>query len=269
MKLPRLSLTSRLVAAGSAILFLSYWSIFVLTTDDGAAGAASASLNNTASAIVLGWLVHIVLDRHVWPARMATRLAAQVPLSVLFALAWYLAILVVRELRGDWFSQGFAITPFVPIAFAWQMFQGVTFYALAALASLSIHLAGRLYAAEREAGRGAATPEPVSPPAVLMRTGEGNESVAIDSILSISGAGDYSEVTLPGRTICSTTTLAEFESRLPQGDFLRAHRSHIVRLAAIERSEPAGNGRTTLHLVDGRSIVTSRAGTALLREAAL
>lgn len=254
-----------LAVIGSSLLFASYWSIFIITTDDGVWWAAIASANNTLPAICLAWLTHLVLDRYVWPAPFAVRLAVQVPLSVLFALAWYVAILVIRELRGDWLSEGFAIQPFVPVAFAWQMFQGVTFYALAALASLSIVLSRRLRIAE-------AKPEVESSAqmqTLLVRTGDCMEAVSATTVISISGAGDYSEVCLPGRTIYSTTTLADFEARLPQDQFFRAHRSHLVRLSAVERSEPAGNGRTVLHLVDGRSITTSRAGTRLLREAAV
>lgn len=261
----RLDLVSSLAALGACILLLSYWAIFYLTTDDGIVRSAVVSFNNAVPAIALAWLVHLALERYVWPARMAVRLLMQVPLSILFALTWYLAILVVRELRGDWLTEGFSIQPFVPVAFAWQMFQGITFYALAALASLSIWLSRRLSAAGNEAPSGPAQETQT----ILLRTGEGAESVSTDTIVSISGAGDYSEVRMPGRTIYSTTTLAEFEARLPQDKFLRAHRSHLVRLGAIERSEPAGNGRTTLHLLDGHSIVASRAGTRLLREAIL
>ena len=250
---------------GAAILFASYWAIFFLTTNDDAWQAAMASMYNTLPAIALAWIVHVVLDRYVWPAGFAVRLIAQLPLAVLFALSWYLAILVVRGLRGDWLAEGFAIQPFVPVAFVWQMFQGVTFYALAAFASLCVVLNHRLRQLE-EAGTVAVSDEDAT---LLIRTGDGSEMVAIDAIRSISGAGDYVEVALPGRTILSTTTLAQFETRLPQDRFLRAHRSHLVQVGAIARSEPAGNGRTTLHLVDGDCITTSRAGTRLLREMAM
>lgn len=262
---PRFDLISGLVAVGAGLLFLGYWAIFYLTTDDGIARSALASVNNTLPAIALAWLVHLILDRYVWPTGMAVRLLVQLPLSILFALTWYVAILVIRELRGDWLTEGFTIKPFVPIAFAWQMFQGVTFYTLAALASLSIVLSRQL----REARQIAEPDRSAQAPTLLVKTPDGPEAVAIEAITSISGAGDYSELTLPGRIVLSTTTLAEFESRLPQDHFFRAHRSHIVRLGAIDRSESGGNGRTILHLRDGRSIMTSRAGSRLLREAAL
>ena len=259
------SLSTRLCVAGAAILFTAYWIIFYLTTSDSALAAMITAANNTLPAIGLAWLVHVILERHVWTQPLPLRLVVQLPFAVLFALVWYLAILVVRELRGPWLSEGFAIQPFVPVAFAWQMFQGVTFYALAALASLAIVQGRKL----RETLDERATASGHAGTSLLLRTNDGSQTVSIDSLIVISGAGDYSEVALPGRSIYSTTTLAEFESRLPQDQFLRAHRSHLVRLGAIERSEPAGNGRTVLHLQDGRSITTSRAGTRLLRGASL
>ena len=254
-----------MVATGATLLFLAYWLIFALTTDDGLARGAIAAFNNTLPAIALAWLFHLVLDRYVWPASLTIRLAAQVPLSIVFTLAWYIAILIVRELREGWIANGFSIHPFAPVAFAWQMFQGVTFYTLTALASLAINLSRKLHAA---GGKNLVRPLS-SAQTILLRTNEGSEVVPVETIITITGAGDYSEVSLPGRKILSTTTLADFEMRLPQDGFIRAHRSHIVRLGAITRSESAGNGRTVLHLLDGQTVTTSRAGTRILREAAL
>ncbi|MGB7407278.1 MAG: LytTR family transcriptional regulator DNA-binding domain-containing protein [Pontixanthobacter sp.] len=254
---------------GSFLLFVAYWLIFALTTVDGMARAAWAAMFNTVPAIGLAIIAHLVLERHVWPARFLVRVASQIPFALVFAITWYVAILVIRELREGSLSQGLALRGFAPVAFIWQMFQGVTFYALAALASLSIVLGRQVRQMKDEAdhpvsdgGNGAAT-------TFLMRTTEGSEAIPVDDISTVTGAGDYTEVTLPGRKIMSTTTLAQFETRLPADRFIRAHRSHIVRLGAIERSEPAGNGKTVLHLRDGRTITTSRAGTKQLRDASL
>ena len=255
-----------IVVVGAVLLFLSYWAIFVFTTDDGVAHGAVQAANNAVPAVGLALIAHLALDRWVWPARPFVKVFAHLPLALGFALTWYLTILVVRALQSGSLEEGLFLRPFVPIAFVWQMFQGVTFYALTAVSSLALALTRELAAA-----RSVALPEPDKPASdsLLIRTADGAENVAPDTIVSISGAGDYSEIVLPGRTILSATTLAEFEARLPPGHFIRAHRSHIVRLSAIERSEPAGNGRTVLHLVDGRNVTTSRAGTRVLREAAL
>ena len=257
------------VALGAASLFLAYWLIFVFTTDDGWALGAAAALNNALPAILLAWLTHLILRRYIWTASLWIRLAAHLPFSMVFAVAWYLAILVVRELREGWLTQGFSIRPFASVPFAWQMLQGVTFYALAALASLAIVLFDRLRALEAPV-QSAVEPQIRSAASTIMvRTMEGTEAIAVDEIVTVSGAGDYAELTLRNRAILSTASLSEFEARLPETLFLRAHRSHLVRLGAITRSESAGNGRTTLHLIDGRAVTTSRAGARSLREISL
>ena len=265
MQLDRIDPVTRLVLAGALILFLAYWTIFAVTTDDDLLHSAIDALNNVVPAMALAWIAHLLLERYVWRLPMQWKVLSHLPAAIIFSLAWYVAILVIRELRGDWLTEGFVVRPFVPVAFAWQMFQGVTFYTLAALASLSIVLSRRL----AEMTNILEGPVRDSSKTLLLRTIDGAESVAIESITTISGAGDYSELRTSERKYLTTTTLADFEKRLPKDAFLRAHRSHIVRLAAIVRSEPAGNGRTTLHLIDGQDLVTSRAGARLFRETIL
>ena len=253
-----------LTSAGALLLFLAYWLIFALTTNDAAGRGAVMALNNAVPAVLLAVLTHLVLERFVWPRPAWIRLAVQVPLALLFALAWYLSILVVRELRGDWATNGFLIKPFVPVAFAWQMFQGITFYALAALASLAISLSRRLRALENTAD-----PQPElqrNASTILIRTADGTEAVPVEQIASISGAGDYSEVALPGRTILSTTTLTDFAERLPKAHFIRAHRSHLVRLGAVREMIPWFSGRYKLVLSGGLEVIASRARSRDLRE---
>ncbi len=251
-----------MVAGGGVLLFASYWLIFYFTTDDGLLGGSRNAALNALPALALALLVHLVLDKAVWTRGMGFTQLLHVPLSLGFAVLWYLAIGVIGALQNGSLTQALAVRPFVPVAFAWQMFQGVTFYAVAALASLCIHLHGRL--AVLESGTQGVLRQP---PFMLLKTEEGTERISHDKIVKISGAGDHTEVSLRTRVVASATSLAQFEDLLPDAQFIRAHRSHIVSLAAIERSEAAGNGRTTLHLVNGSTVTTSRAGTRALREA--
>lgn len=259
--------TISIVGIGAALLFFAYWLIFALTTDDGLLGGGLSALYNTVPAIILAVVSHLLLERFVWNRPRWLQFAVQVPAAILFAIAWYLAILVVRGLRGGWIVDGFSVTPFVPVAFAWQMFQGVTFYALVALASIAIVMRRRIASlSELVAGAPRSQARPTS---ILVKTQDETQNVAIDEIVSVSGAGDYAEVTLANRTLLSSSRLSKFEAALPDDLFIRAHRSHIVRLGAIMRTEPAGNGRTMLHLLNGSSVVTSRSGSRLLREASM
>lgn len=257
---------SVLVGAATLLLYTAYWLIFAITTDDGFAGSALTAFYNTCPAIALAFVGHALLDRFIWPNGRWIQLGAQVPAAIAFALVWYLAILVIRGLRAGWIDNGFSVWPFSPIAFAWQMFQGVTFYALVALASLGIVMRRQIIElSEAVANIPLSRPSPQS---ILVKTQDETHKVAIDEIVAVSGAGDYAELALLDKTLLSATRLSRFEALLPDDLFIRAHRSHLVRLGAIMRTEPAGNGRTILHMVNGSTVITSRAGTHLLREAA-
>ncbi|APE27834.1 LytR/AlgR family response regulator transcription factor [Aurantiacibacter gangjinensis] len=250
--------------AGIATLFAVYLAVFLLTRPDGFSANLWRATYNVLPVVPLVFGFHALLQTQVWPRRLAIATTLQIPLALAFAFTWYLAIIVLRGLPSDWVQSGFEVRPFVPIALVWQLFQGVSLYAVVALASLAITLAQRAALVEMTSVEAAAP----AAQTILLKTGNEHEAVDIVDIIRISGAGDYCEVHLQGRIVLSTTSLAQFEARLPESAFIRAHRSHIVRLGAISRSEPAGNGRTVLHLVDGSSITTSRAGSRALRESA-
>ncbi|WP_271078726.1 LytR/AlgR family response regulator transcription factor [Aurantiacibacter sp. MUD61] len=254
------------VVAGAALLFTAYVLVFALTTGDDLRDNARDAVVNTLPAILLALLFHAVLKTQIWPRSLPIRLASQIPLALLFASSWYLTILLMQGLQSGWMQSGIAIRPFVPIAFVWQMFQGVTLYAVIALGSLSWWLSLRL---ALETGATEEEARPPTPKTLLLRNGKESEAVSIDDLVRISGAGDYSEVVLRTRRVMSTSPLTYFQKRLPEAEFLRVHRSHIVRLGAVERSEPGGNGRAILHLVNGDSITSSRSGAQALRKRVL
>ena len=251
-----------MVAGGGLLLFATYWLIFYLTTDDGLLGGSLNAALNAIPALALALVVHLILNKYFWDRGSGLVQLAHVPLATGFAILWYLAIRVMGALQSGSITEVLSVRPFVPVAFAWQMFQGVTFYAVAALASLCVHLHHRIELLESSGDSGISRQ-----PFLMLKTEEGTEKISHDEIVTISGAGDHAVVTLRTRKVTSSTNLSQFEALLPQEYFIRAHRSHIVSLAAIERSEAAGNGRTTLHLANGSTVTTSRAGTLALREA--
>ncbi|WP_181815722.1 LytTR family DNA-binding domain-containing protein [Alteripontixanthobacter maritimus] len=171
----------------------------------------------------------------------------------------------MRDLPSGWVQNGFIVRPFVPIALIWQLFQGLLLYTVVAMASLAAELATRVRVQEALFGKS----ERVTATNLIVKEGSEHSSVGFDEIIRVSGADEYIEVVLAERSILTTSSLAQIEARLPENLFFRAHRSHIVRFGAIVRSEPAGNGRTTLHLMNGNAVITSRSGTRLLRESAI
>lgn len=60
----------------------------------------------------------------------------------------------------------------------------------------------------------------------------------VSSILSISAAGDYSELlTMNGKKELTQKSMKEWESRLPENYFSRIHRSTIINMEFVERLE--------------------------------
>jgi two-component system, LytTR family, response regulator len=234
-------------------LVLAYGACLTLASNQPLAFNLWVALNNVAALYLAGAGAITLLGR--LPARW--RLAAHLPLAIGFSCAWYFLVLAGFTLTGDWVRGGLAVNAFRQTARVWQLFQGVTVYAVVALA-WHLHLALRATEAPL------AAPEPPRDDALLLRDGKEFVAVGYDEIVRISGAGDYAEVATRTRRYLSDRALHAFAAMLPDG-FVRAHRSHIVRIAAIVRAEPAGNGRLSLHLADGETVVTSREGARALR----
>ena len=73
--------------------------------------------------------------------------------------------------------------------------------------------------------------------------------IKIDSIVSISAAGDYSNIVYAdGKKGLTLKTLKEWEKRLPAKHFCRIHRSNIVNLNSIEHLEEWFNNSYKVYL---------------------
>jgi DNA-binding LytR/AlgR family response regulator len=103
-------------------------------------------------------------------------------------------------------------------------------------------------------------PEPPKsyPQTLLVSRGADECLIAVERIESISAAGNYVEITAQGQRYLMRATMKQVEELLPPTDFIRIHRSHIVRREQIERikREPSGHG--TVHLRGGRALNMSK-----------
>lgn len=86
-------------------------------------------------------------------------------------------------------------------------------------------------------------------------------AVEIDQVVA---AGNYVEIAWGMRTLLHRATLAMVEAELG-GDFVRIHRSRIVRRAAIRRVETDRSGDFTVDLANGVSVRGSRRYRAALQ----
>lgn len=79
-----------------------------------------------------------------------------------------------------------------------------------------------------------------------------------DRITSLQALGNYVELTCETRTVQLRMTLAFASSRLTAGQFVRVHRSWIVRRSAIAEITSLPGARSEIVLTDGRRVPGGR-----------
>lgn len=102
--------------------------------------------------------------------------------------------------------------------------------------------------------------EPRRPAITTLLVSKGADEclIQLESIESLSAAGNYVEIVANGQCYLLRAPLKQVEDLLPPEKFLRIHRSHIVKRDAISRikTQPSGNG--TVHLHSGRALPMSK-----------
>lgn len=93
--------------------------------------------------------------------------------------------------------------------------------------------------------------------------------VPIGDVQRLEAAGNYVVVHTAGARHLVRATLSRLAQRLDPGEFLRVHRSHLVRADRIVATTPCGHGDLRLSLRDGGEVLLSRRYRALLPAGAL
>jgi two-component system LytT family response regulator len=93
---------------------------------------------------------------------------------------------------------------------------------------------------------------------VPVRTANGIRLIDVDNITWIGAERDFVRIHVGRETHVTRGTLAEVESRLRRGAFLRVHRSVIVNLRCVSSIEPWFKGDYVIHLHDGTKLRTGR-----------
>jgi two-component system LytT family response regulator len=101
---------------------------------------------------------------------------------------------------------------------------------------------------------------------VVVKTGQKIKVIPIDQIEYVEAEDDYVMVyTADGRYL-KQMTMGFLEDHLDPAEFLRVHRSHIVRISQIVQLEPYDKETKVLVMKSGKKIHTSKAGMKRLRE---
>lgn len=104
---------------------------------------------------------------------------------------------------------------------------------------------------------------------LAVQKGKTNRSLDIATIDWISAAGDYVEIHAGGETFLKRATMASMIQALPEGAFLRVHRSCIVAVAAVVATEGKSKGAYQLRMRDDKLVETGRSYQAGVEAALL
>lgn len=263
----------RVAILGWVGMFCAYSSVFILFGANGVVEGMQRALFNTLPAALLSWPIVRLVERSLVGTSWLRQAAGHFCLALGFAFVWYIGIQIGYGLQNGLPEGGIIGRALIGVALFWQMFQGVTLYAVIAL--FAYVGAYRRQISELEAERDAliATSQKGgfadAPRQIFVKDGRKMVPVSLFDIIQLSGAGDYTEVITRDGTYLSNTSLSVFEAELRSDRFLRVHRSHLVQVDAVKEIESGSNGRLILHLPDGQSVTTSRAGAKLVRDRAL
>jgi two-component system LytT family response regulator len=99
---------------------------------------------------------------------------------------------------------------------------------------------------------------------ILVRDGDRAFFLTVDDIQRVSAAGNYVEVYAAGKMHLVRNSLSSFIAQLDAGEFLRVHRSHVVRVGFIAELRAMFHGDYELVLRDGQRLPLSRRYKLLL-----
>ena len=88
--------------------------------------------------------------------------------------------------------------------------------------------------------------------------------IRVDDIQYLSAAGNYIDIVAKDQQYLMRTTMSQLEKMLPMDNFIRVHRSHIVRIASIDRLKVLRSGNGLVHLRGGAKVPMSKSYRARL-----
>ncbi len=106
-----------------------------------------------------------------------------------------------------------------------------------------------------------------APQITTLRVSKGVDEclLEIGQIDCFSAAGNYVDIMAGRDAYLLRATLRQIEESVPASLFVRTHRSHIVRIQAVERIRTSANGGGTVDLKGGQSVKLSKTYHVLLK----
>jgi two-component system LytT family response regulator len=101
---------------------------------------------------------------------------------------------------------------------------------------------------------------------IVVRDGIRVHVIPVEKLDAAEAQDDYVALKTEGRSYLKPQTLTSLAASLDPARFVRVHRSHLLRIDALARLEPAGSGSHVAVLANGSRIPVSREGYARLKE---
>lgn len=110
-------------------------------------------------------------------------------------------------------------------------------------------------------------PEPIVPVnRIVVRKGNAINLIPVEQIRYVEAQDDYVMIYHVAGKALKQQTMKFFEDNLPKNDFVRVHRSYIVRVEEIKKIEPYGKDNHVAVLQSGDKLPVSRSGYKQLKE---
>jgi two-component system LytT family response regulator len=110
-------------------------------------------------------------------------------------------------------------------------------------------------------------PEPSSPVnRIVVRKGNSINLIPVEQIRYVEAQDDYVMIFHSTGKALKQQTMKFYENNLPKSDFVRIHRSYIVKVEELKRIEPYGKDNHIAILQSGDKLPVSRAGYKHLKE---
>jgi len=101
---------------------------------------------------------------------------------------------------------------------------------------------------------------------IVVRKGNSINIIPVDHVRYIEAEDDYVMIYYSTGKALKQQTMKYYEDNLPNTDFVRIHRSYIVRVEEIKKIEPYGKDNHVAILQSGDKLPVSRAGYKHLKE---
>ena len=107
-----------------------------------------------------------------------------------------------------------------------------------------------------------------SPPLsrIVVRKGNAINLIPVEEVRYVEAQDDYVMIHHSAGKALKQQTMKSFEHNLPKTDFVRIHRSYLVKVGEIKRIEPYGKDNFVAILQSGDKLPVSRSGYKHLRE---